>query len=495
VTLARTRGVPWPVAAIATSLASLLVATSGRYGYHRDELYFLACGRHLAWGYPDQPPLVPLVARVMSELAPGSLVVLRLPSALAVGAVVVVTALVARDLGADRPAQTFAAAVMASAGLLLGAGHLMSTTTFGLLAWAVVLWLVVRVLTGGSQRLWPAVGAVIGVGFLDNPLVALLALALMAGVLVAGPRRVLASRWLWLGAVLAMALATPYVVWQARHGWPQLTVARHIAAGGSGTSESRWLLLPFQLVMLGPILAPVWIAGLVRLLRSPALRPVRALGVAWVVLAAVFLVLGGKPYYLAGMLPVLVAAGAQPALDWVRRRSRPALVLTAAFVLSSPAVVIALPVVPVGDLHRTPVIDMNYDAGETVGWPTYVRQIAAVRRQVMNDDGAAAVALTSNYGEAGAIDRYGPPVGIPRGYSGHNGYWWWGPPDAPADAPVVAVGLGKADLDRSFTGCRLARRLDNGYGLDDDEQGAPVWVCRGPRGTWDSVWDDLEALG
>ena len=480
--------------AVAASVGGLLVALSGRYGYHRDELYFLACGRHLAWGYPDQPPFVPLLARVMSELAPGSLVVLRLPSAVAMAGLLVVTALTSRELGADRSAQALATAVMATSGLLLGAGHLLSTTTFGLLAWAVVLWLVVRILRGGSDRLWLAVGAVVGVGLLDNALLAFLLIALAVGVLVAGPRDVFTSRWLWLGALLAAALATPYLVWQARHGWPQLAVAGDIATGGSGTSEPRWLLLPFQLLMLGPWLAPVWVVGLVRLLRAPALRPVRAVGLAWPVLAVLFTALGGKPYYLGGMFPVLVAAGAQPVVDWVRRGRHRAAVVTAAFVLDLPAFVIALPVVPAGDLHRTPIVDVNYDAGEMVGWPAYVRQIASVYHEAAAGTGRAVV-VTDNYGEAGAVERYGPAVGVPGAFSGHNGFWWWGPPDAAPDVPVVAVGVDRDLLERTFTSVRLATRLDNGLDVDDDEQGRPVWLCRGLRGTWEAVWPEFKSIG
>jgi Dolichyl-phosphate-mannose-protein mannosyltransferase len=159
------------VLAVAATLAAVLIAFSGRYGYHRDELYFLACGRYLAWGYPDQPPLVPLIARLMSDLAPAFLVVLRLPSALASAVLVLLTGLIARELGAGRTAQALAAVCVALAPLVTGAGHLLSTTTFGLPAWALVSWLILRLLRTGSSRLWLAVGAATGVGLLDSDLI------------------------------------------------------------------------------------------------------------------------------------------------------------------------------------------------------------------------------------------------------------------------------------------------------------------------------------
>ena len=182
-----------PVLGIAALLAAVLIAFSGRYGYHRDELYFLACGRHLAWGYPDQPPLVPLIARLMSDLAPASLVVLRLPAAFASAALVVLTGLLARELGGDRGAQLLAAASISVGALVMGAGHLLSTTTFDLPVWALLCWLIVRILRTGNDRLWLAAGLVAGVGLADSDLVAFLAAAVVAGLVIGGPRRPFAS--------------------------------------------------------------------------------------------------------------------------------------------------------------------------------------------------------------------------------------------------------------------------------------------------------------
>ena len=246
-----------PVIAAALVLAVLLMAFSGRYGYHRDELYFLACGRHLAWGYPDQPPLVPALARLMSDLAPASLVVLRLPSAVASAALVVLTALTARELGAERAAQALAAVCVAVAPLVIGAGHLLSTTTFDLPAWALASWLILRILRTGNDRLWLAVGVVTGAGLLASDLIAFLLFAVLVGLAVTGPRRPFGSPWLYAGGVIAVAMWAPYLAWQASHRWPELAVAASIAGGGSGTSAPRWALLPYQLLLVGVWLSPV----------------------------------------------------------------------------------------------------------------------------------------------------------------------------------------------------------------------------------------------
>jgi Dolichyl-phosphate-mannose-protein mannosyltransferase len=485
-----------PVAIIAGGLAAVLIAFSSRYGYHRDELYFIACGRRLAWGYPDQPPLVPLLARLMTGIAPNSVVLLRLPAAFASAALVVLTGLIAREFGAQRRAQVLAAAAVAVAPLVIGTGHLLSTTTFDLPVWALVTWLVVRILRTGNQRLWLAVGLASGIGLLDSDLVAFLVFAIVAGLAVAGPRQPFRSPWPYIGGVIALAMWAPYLAWQARYGWPELAISRSIANGGSGTSAPRWELLPVQIALLGAALSPIWITGLVRLLPGRELRWCRGFGVAYVVLASVFIATGGKPYYLGGMFAVLVGAGAQPATDWLRR-GRPAVrvgLLAAAFALTLTALPVTLPIVPAADLHDTPIVAANYDAGETLAWPVYVRQIAAVYRALPAAERSAAIVLGSNYGESGAVDHYGPADGLPHAYGVQNAYWYWGPPP-PSAAVAVAVGFDRGQLTRVCGTLRLAAHLDNHLGVRDDEQGAPVWVCADRRRPWTATWLSLRALG
>lgn len=476
--------VAWrPVLVIASAVTGVLMATADRYGPHRDEMYFVAAGRRLAWGYPDQPPLTPLLARVVDDLAPGSLVALRLPAALAVGALVVLTALMARALGGGRNAQVLAAVCPAVATVVLVTGHLLSTTTIDLLAWTAITLLLVLVLRGGDPRLWLAVGAVAGVGLLNKQLVAFLVAAVAVGLLAAGPRDVLRTPWPWAGAAVALTLWAPHLLWQAAAGWPALDVASAVAAGGSVSSEPPELFLPFQLVLVSPLLVPVWVVGLLRLWRDPRLR---ALALAYPLLAAVFLLTGGKPYYLAGLYPLLLAAGAQPVVDWTRRRRfRPALLVAAVALSGVTSAVVGLPLLPARDAG--PVIALNEDVGETIGWRALVRTVADVHE-------GDAVVLAQNYGQAGAIDRYGAELGLPSAYSGHNGYATWGPPPE-RDVPVVAVGMKRRDLERWFERCDLAARIDNGVDIDNEEQDSPVHVCTGRQQTWANLWPQITHLG
>src|SRR3954464_7776117 len=256
-----------PLLALAASVAVVLIAFAGGYGYHRDELYFLEAGRHLAWSYADQGPVTPLIAWTMDTIAPDSLTVLRVPSAIAAGLTVLLTGLLAREMGASRRAQAIAAGCAAVGVIVLFTGHLLSTSTFDLLAWTAVTWLAVRAIRSGDDRLWIAAGVVLGIGLMNKPLPAFLAVALLIGVAIAGPRALLRNRYVWAGALIALVLWSPWLLWQQANGWPQIDVSSSITAGGSTSSEPRWAIVPFQLLLISPLLAPVWIAGLVRLLR------------------------------------------------------------------------------------------------------------------------------------------------------------------------------------------------------------------------------------
>jgi len=475
---------------LGAAVTVVLVVFAGGYGYHRDELYFLEAGHHLAWSYADQGPVTPLVARLMSDIAPGSLTVLRIPSAIAAGLVVLLTGLLAGELGGRPRARALAAACAAVGTIVLFNGHLLSTSTLDLLVWTLLSWLVVRAVRTGDNRLWPVAGVVLGLGLLNKPLPAFLAVGLLAGVLIAGPRLLLRNPWVWSGAAIALVLWSPWIAWQASNGWPQIAVSRSIAAGNSTSSQPWWAIVPFQVLLVSPVLAPVWIAGLVRLFRDPAVRPYRFLAWAWVVLAVVFMASAGKPYYLAGLLPALLGAGAVAVDGWLdrgRRGLRRGLIGIALVGSAAVSAIIALPLVPADRAGQ--VVATNPDVGETIGWPRFTQTIADVYRHV-----PGAVILTSNYGEAGAIDRYGPALGLPHAYSGHNAFGDWGPPPN-GSAPVVAVGLDRSDIATTLRDCRLRARIDDGVGIDNDEQGAPVDVCRGPQRPWSAQWSAVKHLG
>lgn len=499
---ATTRWLPpisWLPAGFALAVASALVALAGGYGYHRDELYFLRAGQELAFGYVDQPPLTPLFARISTELFGDTLVGLRLWAALAAGLVVLLTGLIARELGGERDAQTLAAGAMAASTFLLGAGHVHSTATFDLLAWTALSFLLARALRV-RRWTWLAAGVVAGIGLENKALVLTLLAAFGVGLVLVGPRSVLRERWVWLGLLVALLIWVPHLAWQAGHGWPTLRFAAAITDGGAGYALSRVFFLPYQLLVANPLLVPIWAAGLWRLLRpDPAVRIYRVFAVAYLVLTLTFLIVCGKPYYLAGMYPMLFAAGAEPTLRWVRTApTRPRVrhrggVLAGALTLAlASSAVLMLPVIPVRELSGTAIAG-NPNASESIGWPELAETISRAYADLPAGERAHAIVLTGNYGEAGAVDHYRRELPLPPAYSGHNSYADWGPPPE-TSGTVIAIGIPEPRLRQWFGSVRQAGRIDNGVGVANKEQNRPVYVCRGRLAPWSRIWPTVRHI-
>lgn len=471
---------------VVIAVALVLTMAGFGYGFHRDELYFLAAGRHLAWGYPDQPPLTPLLARLADLVAPGSLWALRIPATLASAATVYLVARTAKEMGATARGQLLAALTTAVSGYVLVIGHMLYTVTTDLFFSALVIWLTARLIRTGDQRLLAALGAAIGLGLLNKTLLALLAAAVLLGLLVAGPREVLRGKWLAVGVGIAVVLWLPNLIWQAQHGWPQLDMIGLLSE--EANLGGRAGFVPFQFLLLGPLLAPVWLAGLYVLLRH---KDFRAFGVAYLVMAALLLLGGGAAYYLAGAYPALLAAGGVAIDKWLSRTWQTAVVAAALVFSAAFNAVLGLPIVPVEHLADTPITDIYHEAGEQVGWPQLADTVAAVHRGLTPAERARAVVVTSNYGQAGAVLVYGPAKGLPAVYSGQNAYGYWEIPPDTADVAIVVGGGTWTSACRQLTDAAV---VDNGYGLDNDEQGTPVRVCRGLTKPWSELWPSIRRL-
>jgi hypothetical protein len=479
-----------PVGAALAAGALALATTATRYGYHRDELYFRML--EPAWGYVDQPPLTPLLARIATAVLGDSVGALRVPAIACLLGAVLLTVLTARELGGGRGAQALCAWGLVFAGLPLAFGHTLLTASVDLVVWAGVLLLATRALLRDESRWWLAAGALVGVGLYNKQLIVLLLIGLAVGLVAAGPRHVLRSPLLWAGVAVALVVALPNVVYQATHDWPQLTMAGALSERGGG--EARALLLPMQTILLGAPLVPIWVAGFIALVRREQWRPVRALAVAYPVILLVTLATAGQLYYPLGLVMLLFAAGCVPTVDWVGRRLAPrrALVVAAVALNAVISAVISLPLVPVGSLGDTPIPGINQIARDSVGWPAYVRTLADVYASLPAEEQSRAVLFTSNYGEAGALHRFGSEYGLPAVYSGHNELWFAGPPPESATVMVAWVqGLGR--LRTLFAECEQRAVMDNGVGVENEEQDeAIVAVCRDPVGGWSAIWPQLQ---
>lgn len=473
---------PWPVLAIAGIAVVGLLIVAPAYGFHRDELYFVVAGRHPDWGYVDQPPLTPLLSAATIALLGTEPWALRILPALAVGACVVLAAMIAAEMGGSRRAQSLAALVLAVSGYL-AAGHLASTTTYDVLAWAVLLWLATRILAGGDQRLWLAAGAAAGIGLQNKHLVLFLAGGLVVG-LVVHRRDLLRTRWPWLGAAIALLIWAPNLAWQVVNGLPQLEMARSI---GGDADEARAMLVPEILLLAGPLLFPVSIVGLWQLWRSPSLQPFRALATAFAAILAVVLVSGGKSYYVVGAIPPLMAAGAIAVDRWLGSSRVRATAFGGMAVASLAMIVLlTLPVLPAETLAKTPIPDIYGESAEQVGWPELVGTVESVVADLSPDLRDRAVILTVNYGELGALELLGRD--LPPAYSGHNSSWSWGPPPDDHDV-VVLVGQGRGGSAAGLVGrCLHEATIRNAAGMPNEEQGGAVAVCQGMPKPWSEIW-------
>jgi Dolichyl-phosphate-mannose-protein mannosyltransferase len=476
-----------PVVGATLAAGLLLTVFSSGYGYHRDELYFRML--RPAWGYVDQPPLTPLLARAFSALFADATWAIRVPATLATMASVVIVALLAREFGGGRGAQTLAAWGYAFAAFPMITGHTLLTSTIDLPVWPAVMLFVVRAIRRDRPQWWLAAGLVVGLSMYNKLLVALLLVSLALGVLFVGPRRLLVSRWVLGAAALALVVGSPNLIYQATHHWPQLTMGRALARNNAGDVHVQ--MWPFLILMLGPPLAAIWVAGLVWLWRRPELRFIAA---AFPVLLVLVFVMGAQFYYPLGLQVVLYAAGCVPAAKWLSRApARRKTVIIAVSINSAVSIVLALPLVPLGTLGDTPVAAINQVARDSVGWPRYVAQIASVYATVPSDERTTTVLYASNYGEAGALDRYGPSFDLPQVYSGHNElYFDRRPPDSATT--VVFVGGQYAGARPRFAACTVKAHLDDELGVDNEEQGEPVAICHDPIGGWSHVWPTMAHL-
>lgn len=474
-----------PMALIGVIAAIVLTALSGRYGYHRDELYFLAAADRPALGYIDQPPLTPMLAKVSVTLFGNTPMGLRVVATIAFVVTIILVALIARELGAGRTGQILAMCGTAIGGFGLGIAHMVSTSSFDMVAWLALALIALRIMRGGDQRWWLAAGAVGGLAILNKYLVGLLVVTLLVSWLAVGPRHRLRTWWTVAGALVAIVIAGPNLWWQFANDWPQLTVAAGI--GSDDGSQNRLMFVPEQLVYLSPVLVPVWVVGWRRLWN---IRWARAFAVAYPLLCLIVIATGGKGYYAIPLLLVLMAAGAVPVADWLRRdRQRLSTVLVSLGLGLAGSMVVSLPVLPASALTIPNTV--NAEQGEQVGWPELVAAVAVGWDSVEPADQGKAVVFTMNFGQAGAVEEYGPDHGLPAPYSGHMSYADWGPPPDSQTGPVIVVHEDETAMPVEFVDCIEITTVDNGHGVDNAEQGTMISRCELSR-PWSTIWPDLQ---
>jgi hypothetical protein len=487
---------PWLAPAILAAAVILLhLACGSRYGYFRDELYFVACGKRLAWGYVDQPPLIAAVARLGWWLSGdgGSVLLFRLPAMLAHAGTVLVAAALARQLWGGAPAMALASAAVGVSAVNLAQGHLLTMNVFEILLWSGTALAALQAASGRPRR-WLVAGALLGLALLTKYSAGFLALALLAGLAATGARRELASRWLWAGVGIAALLALPAALWQWRAGLPFLELIRNGQLYKNATLSTGQLLggIVLEEGLMG---FPLAVLGLGALLFRQEDGPsrVRFLGVALGLVAAALIAFGGKPYYFAPLFPPLFAAGARelerrlPSVSWQWT------VVASVLLLGAPAVPMAIPLlapealvawqerlgVAPPRLERSHTAPISQHFADQFGWEERVAAVAAAWAQLPEAERARTIIFTTNYGRAAAIELLGRPLGLPQPVSGHNNYYLWGLPPGPHDT-VLAVGGRTEDHARSFAEVEIVGRTPEiRFGIPD-ESNIPVYVLRRP---------------
>ena len=481
--------------------------TADNYGYFRDELYYVAAGEHLNLGYVDFPLLVAFIAALTRALFGDSLVALHVFPALAGAFVVVLAGLIARELGGGRFAQGLAALATLIPPTILVFATWLSMDAFDQLFWVLGTYVLVLILKRDQPRLWVAFGLIAGMGLLTKLTMLYLGLAVFLALLLTRTRKHLLTPWPWVGGGVAFVFLVPYLFWQVSHGWPTIEFWSNYGEKIDEASPLEFLVE--QIVTMQPPTLPLWLAGLYYYLFSREDRPYRMLGLVFLLLFIVFMVQNARFYFLAPAYPMLFAAGAVAFERFFTRRGlrwpKPAYVavLVVSGIVVAPITV--LPVLPVETLARITgaaggdagvevetreVGQLPQNFADRFGWENMVRTVDGVYEELPVNEGERACILTGNYGEAAAVDFFGPEYGLPRAISGHNSYFVWGPGDCTGEA-VISVGVPASRLHEVFGEVEQAATVSCRYCMPDEDD-LPVYVCRDPRAPLQVLWPQLK---
>ncbi len=498
---------PFTAPLVVLPLAALLVhvAFIHGYGYFRDELYYLACTRHLAWGYVDQPPLSIWLLWLVTQTLGTSLFAIRLLPAVAAAAIVWLTGLMARTLGGDRFAQVLAMLAALVAPDYLGIASVYTMNVFDIFFWTLAAYLLIRILMADEARLWPWLGFVLGLGLLNKISVLWLGFGLACGLLFTRERRWLRTPGPWVAGLIAAVLFLPYVLWQIPNHWATLEFI-HNATTQKMAGVSPVAFVRDQVLDMHPLTAPIWMAGLAFYLFSRRARRVQALGVIYVAVLLILIVNGkSRAGYLAPAYTMLFAAGALAIERGIRRIRwewlRPAVlaILLAGGVMTAPLAMASLPIPSYIAYAQAVGLKPSTEEKKTVGalpqfyadmqgWPAMVKAVAQVYNGLSPADRMEAAVFAGNYGEAGAIDLFGPRLGLPAAISSHNNYWIWGPRGYSGRIMVMLVPAGVLPRLRALFGSvEQAGTVDCGDCMPYENH-QPIYVCRNPRMTLQQIW-------
>jgi len=483
---------------IAAVVTAVHLLTNGRYGFHRDELQFLSDARHLDWGFVAYPPLTPFLERISLSAFGLSLVGLRLFSVLAQAAAIVVTGLMAWELGGKRLAQVTAAIAVALSPLPLFEGTEFQYSTFDFLWWVLIAYFTVRLLKSENPRWWLAIGVAVGLGLFTKYSIIFFIAGILGGVVLSRARRYLLSGWFWGGIALALFIFLPNFLWQVRHEFISYHFLQHIHLRDVGEGRANGFLRDQIMICINLVATPLALAGLVCFLRD---RRYRMLAWMYLIPLALFFLAKGRGYYMAAAYPMLLAMGAVAGERWVKALPRlarwtlEAIFFTCLAACGAYICALILPIQSFGPLREF-ALHHNGDLREEIGWTEMVRTVAAIRDSLPSEQQAGVGVLVGNYGEQGAIEMLGPAYHLPPPISMTNSAWLRGYPAQPPTTLIV-LGFSREDADKAFTSCQLAGHNGNSEGVknEESEYHADIFVCASPRLPWPDFWKKYQSFG
>jgi len=477
-------------------------ATNGQYGFHRDELQTLDDARYLDWGYVVYPPIVPLLARLELILFGTSLIGFRLLAAVAVSAAMVIGGLIAKELGGGRREQVLAAIATGISPVSLAQGAVFQYVSFDYL-WCVLLtYFVVRLLRTEDARWWLAIGTVIGLGMQTKYTMAFFSAALIGGLVLTPTRRYLLSGWLWAGGALALLMFLPNLIWQAQHHFISLKFLQHIHGRDVAQGRTNGFLLQQLWLCINPATIPLVFLGLWFYFVREEGKRYRLLGWMYVCTLAIFVLAKARFYYLAPMYPVLLAAGSIVWGRWIRSL-RPVASRVAQGVLCAGMVagglifaLTTMPVAPIGSALWNFTSKVHDQFREQIGWTDLAQNVAGAYRSLPAEEQAHTGILAGNYGEGGALNLYGPALGLPHAMAGTNSFWYRGYAQPPPET-VILVGFDLDEGEELFSSCRVAAKNTNRYNVVNEESRdhPDILVCRHLRKSWPEFWQKFRRFG
>ena len=480
--------------------------TNGRYGYFRDEFDYLSCGDHLAWGYVDQPPLLPFLVRVSRTVLGDSLRSIRFLPSLAMSALVVLTAMITREFGGHRFALVLSAVAVVIAPIYLSDGSLLTTNCLEPILWMGCVYFAILAIKRDT-RYWLLFGVVAGLGLEEKYSIGVFGFGIVLGLLLTRERKALLNRWFWLAGLVAFLIFLPNVIWNFQYQWPFLQLMHNIRADGRDVQLSPIAFLLQQVLLLHPLTVGIWITGLIALLASRGLRHYRFLGWCYVISFTTFVLLKGKNYYLAPIYPMLLAAGSVTIEIGIERIRQHWLQPVIIVLLLAGGIYLAPLVVPILSVdhfvrymnslpfklprsehsHERALLPQHY--ADQFGWQELTAKTAEAWSRLTPEERSDCGIFAQNYGQAGAIDFFGRQYGLPPALSGHQTYYLWGPRGYSGNCLIV-LDDDKEQLEQLFERVELVGTSDNAYAL---ERNIPVYICKGAKfGSLEKLWPKLK---